>query len=121
MIAVAAHLLGNAIAAAATRTDAKPRWGGAVRDFRQLKVWDKAHHLTLEIYRVTANFPRAETYGLTSQLRRASASICANLAEGSGRDGGRELARFCGMASGSEGASYRRVTPFPESAGASAG
>ena len=72
-----------------------------MKDFRQLKVWEKAHHLTLEIYRATANFPRAETYGLTSQLRRASASICANLAEGSGREGDAELARFCGMARGS--------------------
>jgi four helix bundle protein len=72
-----------------------------VKNFRQLKVWEKAHQLTLEIYRVTASFPRAETYGLTSQLRRASSSICANLAEGCGRDGDAELARFCGIARGS--------------------
>jgi four helix bundle protein len=72
-----------------------------VKDFRQLKVWEKAHRLTLEIYRITASFPRAETYGLTSQIRRASASICANLAEGCGRDGDAELARFCGIARGS--------------------
>lgn len=72
-----------------------------MKDFRQLKVWEKAHHLTVELYRVTANFPRAETYGLTSQIRRASASICANLAEGCGREGDAELGRFCGMARGS--------------------
>jgi len=72
-----------------------------VKDFRQLKVWEKAHRLTLEIYRLTASFPRAETYGLTSQVRRASSSICANLAEGCGRDGDREFARFCGIARGS--------------------
>lgn len=72
-----------------------------MKDFRQLKVWEKAHLLTLEIYRVTANFPRSETYGLTSQIRRASSSICANLAEGCGRDGDGELARFCGIARGS--------------------
>ena len=72
-----------------------------MKDFRQLKVWEKAHQLTLEIYRVTANFPRAETYGLTSQVRRASSSICANLAEGCGRNGDAELARFCGIARGS--------------------
>lgn len=75
--------------------------GGTVKDFRQLKVWEKAHHLTLEIYRVTASFPRVESYGLTSQMRRASASICANLAEGCGRDGDAELARYCGIARGS--------------------
>jgi len=72
-----------------------------MKDFRQLKVWEKAHQLTLEIYRLTASFPRAETYGLTSQARRASSSICANLAEGCGRDGDTELARFCGIARGS--------------------
>lgn len=72
-----------------------------MKDFRQLKVWEKAHHLTLEIYRVTSSFPRAETYGLTSQIRRASSSICANLAEGCGRGGDAELARFCGIARGS--------------------
>lgn len=72
-----------------------------MKDFRQLKVWEKAHHLTLEIYRITATFPRTETYGLTSQIRRAGASICANLAEGCGRDGDAEPARFCGIARGS--------------------
>lgn len=72
-----------------------------VKDSRQLKVWEKAHPLTLELYRVTAHFPRTETYGLTCQIRRASASICANLAEGCGREGDAELGRFCGMARGS--------------------
>jgi four helix bundle protein len=75
--------------------------GGAVKDFRQLKVWEKAHQLPLEIYRITVNFPRVETYGLTSQIRRAGASIGANLAEGYGREGDAELGRFCGMARGS--------------------
>lgn len=72
-----------------------------MKDFRQLKVWEKAHQLTLEIYRATASFPREEAYGLTSQIRRASASICANLAEGCGRNGDAELARFCSIARGS--------------------
>ena len=65
-----------------------------MRDFRQIKVWAKAHDLTLEIYKTTARFPREELYGLTSQLRRASASIPANIAEGFGRGGNAELARF---------------------------
>jgi four helix bundle protein len=65
-----------------------------MRDFRQLKVWEKAHKLTLEIYKITARFPREELYGLTSQVRRASASIPANIAEGFGRGGNAELARF---------------------------
>lgn len=72
-----------------------------MRDFRQIQVWEKAHQLTLEIYKVTAQFPKEELYGLTSQLRRASASIAANIAEGFGRGGNVELARFLQIAIGS--------------------
>jgi four helix bundle protein len=72
-----------------------------MRDFRQIRVWEKAHQFTLEIYKVTARFPKEELYGLTSQLRRASASIAANIAEGFGRGGNVELARFLQMAIGS--------------------
>ncbi len=72
-----------------------------MRDFKELKVWEKAHHLALEIYRATASFPRDELYGLTSQIRRACASIPANIAEGCGRSGEIELARFLRIAMGS--------------------
>jgi four helix bundle protein len=72
-----------------------------MRAFRQIKVWEKAHSLTLEIYKTTASFPREELYGITSQLRRASASIAANIAEGFGRGGNIELARFLQMGMGS--------------------
>ena len=72
-----------------------------MRDFRQIKVWAKAHQLTLEIYKTTARFPREELYALTSQLRRSSASIPANIAEGFGRGGNIELARFLQMGMGS--------------------
>jgi len=72
-----------------------------VKDFRELKVWRKAHELTLAVYQITASFPREELSGLTAQLRRASSSIAANLAEGCGRNGDAELARFCSMAMGS--------------------
>ena len=72
-----------------------------MRDFREIKVWKKAHVLTLEIYKATAGFPREEIYGLTSQVRRASASIPANIAEGFGRVGNAELARFLQIAMGS--------------------
>lgn len=72
-----------------------------MKDFRELKVWQKAHELTLAVYEATASFPREERYGLTSQLRRASSSIGANLAEGCGRNGDAELARFCSIAMGS--------------------
>jgi len=65
------------------------------------KVWEKAHRLALEVYRVTATFPREEAYGLTSQIRRCCASIPANIAEGCGRGGDGELARFLRIAMGS--------------------
>jgi four helix bundle protein len=74
---------------------------GQIHDFHSLKVWQKAHELTLAVYAATRKFPREEQYGLKSQLRRASASIPADLAEGCGRDGDNELARFCRIASGS--------------------
>lgn len=72
-----------------------------MKDFHELKIWQKAHDLTLAIYRVTAAFPREELYGLAGQLRRCSASIPANLAEGCGRNGNAEFARFCSIAMGS--------------------
>jgi four helix bundle protein len=72
-----------------------------MRDFRDLKVWEKARRLTLEVNRVTKTFPREEQFGLTSQLRRAAGSVPANIAEGCGRDGRVELARFCRIAMGS--------------------
>lgn len=72
-----------------------------MRDFRQIKVWEKAHQLTLQVYKMTAHFPREELYGLMSQLRRACVSIPANIAEGFGRGGNVELARFLQIAMGS--------------------
>jgi four helix bundle protein len=72
-----------------------------VKDFRQLAVWEKAHRLTLAVYQATGNFPKDELYGLTSQIRRASASVPANIAEGCGRSGDGELARFLSIAMGS--------------------
>jgi four helix bundle protein len=70
-------------------------------DYRKLQVWERAHRLTLDIYQVTTAFPNAELYGLTNQLRRAAASVPANIAEGCGRDGDAELARFLHIARGS--------------------
>jgi four helix bundle protein len=72
-----------------------------MRDFRGLKVWEKSHRLALAVYSVTKKFPREEVYGLTSQIRRACVSIAANIAEGCGRNGSNELARFLEIASGS--------------------
>jgi four helix bundle protein len=72
-----------------------------MKDFRTLRVWEKGHQLTLAIYKATAKFPREELYGLTSQIRRCSSSIPANIAEGCGRSGGAELSRFLQIAMGS--------------------
>src|SRR5262249_43519046 len=69
--------------------------------FRNLKVWEKAHALTLDVYKSSKTFPREEIYGLTSQMRRSSASIGANIAEGSCRKGDGEFRRFLYIAMGS--------------------
>jgi four helix bundle protein len=75
-----------------------------MRDFRELKVWEKAHALTLDVYRTTAEFPKNEMYGLTSQVRRAAGSIGANIAEGGGKNSRPDFARFLriGLGSASE-------------------
>jgi len=72
-----------------------------LRDFRELKVWKKGHELAVDIYRITSSFPREEMYGLTSQIRRSSVSIPANIAEGCGRDSEAEFSRFLTIAAGS--------------------
>lgn len=69
-----------------------------MQDYRQLRVWQQGHEITLAIYRVTTCWPREEMYGLISQVRRASASIPTNLAEGCGREGRKELAHFAQIA-----------------------
>jgi four helix bundle protein len=72
-----------------------------LRSFRDLKVWQKGHELTLAIYRATKSFPKDEMYGMTSQLRRAAASIPANIAEGCVRGSGAEFRHFLQVAMGS--------------------
>ena len=72
-----------------------------MKDFRTLIVWQKAHELTLDIYELTRTFPKEELFGLTSQIRRSSASTAANIAEGCGRDSNPDFRRFIQMAFGS--------------------
>ena len=72
-----------------------------MQDFKKLKVWEKGHTLTLEIYKHTMSFPNSELYSLTIQLRKAAYSIPSNIAEGCGRDTDAELARFLRIAMGS--------------------
>jgi four helix bundle protein len=72
-----------------------------MKDFRDLQVWQKAHSLTLDSYKITVEFPRQETYGLVSQIRRCAASVAANIAEGCGKRGNGEFQRFLNIAAGS--------------------
>lgn len=62
-----------------------------MKDFRSLKVWDRSHHLTLDVYRVSAGFPESEQNGITASLRQACISISALIAEACGRDGESDL------------------------------
>lgn len=72
-----------------------------MRDFRNVKAWEKSHRLALATYEATRNFPDDERFGLTSQTRRAATSIPTNIAEGCGRDTDKELAYFLRVAAGS--------------------
>ena len=72
-----------------------------MKDFRTLKVWEKAHMLTLAIYKATGGFPKQEIYGMTSQIQRAAVSIPTNIAEGCGKDSDAELKRYFLIAMGS--------------------
>ena len=69
-----------------------------VQDFTQLKVWQRAHLVTLAVYKPTRSFPKEEQYGLTSQMRRAAASVPANIAEGCGSSSSTDFAWFLQMA-----------------------
>lgn len=72
-----------------------------IESYRDLIVWQRAIEMTLALYRLTVDFPREETYGLASQLRRAGVSVASNIAEGYGRSSPREYHQFLGIARGS--------------------
>ena len=72
-----------------------------MKNFRDLRVWEKAHLLVLHAYRSANSFPKQELFGLTSQIRRAAATIAANIAKGCGKRGNGELQRFFNIATGS--------------------
>lgn len=72
-----------------------------MQDFTKLKVWQKAHNFTINLYKITRDFPIEEKYGLTNQIRRASVSIESNIAEGCGRNSNKEFSRFLDIAQGS--------------------
>lgn len=72
-----------------------------MKNYKNLNVWKKAHSLVLQVYKETAGFPKAELYNLTSQIRRASMSIPTNLAEGCGKSGQADFARYIQISIGS--------------------
>lgn len=72
-----------------------------IKTFTDLKVWQEGHKLVVLIYKITNGFPAKETYSLVDQMRRASASITANIAEGFGRHGYKEKLQFYFLAQGS--------------------
>jgi len=72
-----------------------------MRDFKKYDIWQLSHVLTLEIYKLTANFPREEIYSLTSQIRRACSSVPTNISEGCGRNSDKEFNYFLNIALGS--------------------
>jgi four helix bundle protein len=72
-----------------------------MQDFKNLTVWQAARRFTRSLYQLTADFPASEEFGLKAQMRRASISICSNIAEGCARRGDREFRRFLDVAMGS--------------------
>ena len=72
-----------------------------MRTFQELIIWQKSHQLTLNIYSMSASFPKVEIYGLVSQMRRSSSSIPTNIAEGCGRNSNPEMRRFLIISTGS--------------------
>jgi four helix bundle protein len=75
----------------------------AITGFKQLRVWQKAYELALEVYKLTKGFPKEEIYGFTSQLQRAAVSVTANISEGYERHHRKEYVQFLYMAKGSLG------------------
>ena len=72
-----------------------------MQNYKELKVWEKAHFFTLRVYEVSKVFPKDEIYSLTNQLRRSASSIPANIAEGCGKNSQQEFAHFLNIALGS--------------------
>lgn len=72
-----------------------------MHNLKELKIWNKAMDLAVEVYKATSSFPNDERFGLTSQLRRAAVSIPSNIAEGAGRNSKKEFCNFLGIANGS--------------------
>jgi four helix bundle protein len=82
-----------------------------MQNYKDLKVWEKAHQFTLQVYKNTEHFPKTETYGITNQLRRAAASIPANIAEGCGKNTKPDFANFLNITLGSSNEAEYFILP----------
>src|SRR5258708_21090549 len=82
-----------------------------MKSFRDLKVWEKAHVLVLECYRLTRTFPKEELFGLVSQIRRAAVSVPSNIAKGCPRGRNADFHRFLQMATGTASELGYRLVP----------
>ncbi|WP_273004886.1 four helix bundle protein [Leeuwenhoekiella blandensis] len=80
-----------------------------MHNFQELKIWQKSMDITEQTYRLSAEFPKEEKYGLTSQIRRSAVSIPSNIAEGAGRNTDGEFKNFLGIASGSSNELYTQL------------
>lgn len=72
-----------------------------MKDYKRLLVWEKAHQLTLDVYKLVLCFPKDELFGLTSQMKRSAASVATNIAEGCGRSSDKDFCRFLFISFGS--------------------
>jgi len=72
-----------------------------MKDFKNLKIWQKGINLVVDVYKTSQKFPKEELYGLTSQMRRSAISIPSNIAEGSGRNSDKDFSRFLDISLGS--------------------
>lgn len=72
-----------------------------MHNLKELKIWNKAVELAVEVYKATGDFPKEEKYGITSQIRRSVVSISSNISEGAGRNSDKEFIHFLGIANGS--------------------
>jgi four helix bundle protein len=68
-----------------------------MHNLKELKIWNKAIELTVDVYKAIAGFPKEEIYGLTSQIKRSAVSIPSNIAEGAGRNSNKEFIYFLGI------------------------
>lgn len=83
-----------------------------MHDFQKLIIWQKSMEITEDIYRLSAELPKEEKYGLTSQIKRSAVSVPSNIAEGAGRNTNGEFKNFLGIASGFSRELYTQLILF---------